>query len=141
MAQDPNLNALWCRALAEELRRGGVGHAVLCPGSRNAPLLFALARAFGGDAWSHAEERSAAFMALGAAKASGRPALVCVTSGSAVANCAPALAEAKYAGIPLIVVAADRPWELHDCGAPQTMNQRGAFAAFVEHELDIGEPT
>src|SRR3954469_9844142 len=103
MARDPNLNALWCRALAEELRRAGVGHAVLCPGSRNAPLLFALAEACGGDAWSHAEERSAAFMALGAAKASGRPALVCVTSGTAVANCAPALAEARAARGPVVV--------------------------------------
>ncbi|HYE07502.1 MAG TPA: 2-succinyl-5-enolpyruvyl-6-hydroxy-3-cyclohexene-1-carboxylic-acid synthase [Planctomycetota bacterium] len=140
MARDPNLNALWCRAIAEELRRGGVGDVVLCPGSRNAPLLFALAAAFP-DAWSHVDERSGAFMALGAAKASGRPALVCVTSGSALANCAPALAEATYAGIPLIVVAADRPWELHERGAPQTMRQAGALAAFLDDELDLGEPT
>ena len=144
---DPNLNARWCRCIAEELDRAGVGLVVLCPGSRNSPLLFALAAVFApqtGEAdrrLSHIDERSAAFIALGAAKASGRPAVVCVTSGSAVANCAPALAEAKAAGVALIVLAADRPWELHGCGAPQTMPQRGAFAAFLDHELALGEPS
>lgn len=144
---DPNLNARWCRCIAEELARAGTVLAVLCPGSRNSPLLFALAAAFapaGDEAErrvSHVDERSAAFIALGAARAAGRPAVVCVTSGSAVANCAPALAEAKAAGIALIVLAADRPWELHGCGAPQTMAQRGAFAAFLDHDLALGEPS
>ena len=143
---DLNRNARWCRCIAEELARAGTALVVLCPGSRNSPLLFALAEVFApapGERdrrLSHIDERSAAFIALGAAKTSGRPSVVCVTSGSAVANCAPALAEAKAAGVALIVLAADRPWELHGCGAPQTMPQRGAFAAFVDHELALGEP-
>ena len=144
---DPNRNARWCRCIAEELARAGTALVVLCPGSRNSPLLFALADAFAPAAGerdrrlSHIDERSAAFIALGAAKAAGRPAVVCVTSGSAVANCVPALAEAKAAGVALIVLAADRPWELHGCGAPQSMPQRGAFTAFLDHELALGEPS
>ena len=147
MITDANLNARWCRCIAEELARAGVGLVVLCPGSRNSPLLFALAAVFAPAAGerdrrlSHVDERSAAFIALGAAKISGRPAVVCVTSGSAVANCAPALAEAKATGVALIVLAGDRPWELHGCGAPQTMPQRGAFSAFLDHELALGEPS
>ena len=96
---DANLNARWCRCIAEELDRAGVALVVLCPGSRNSPLLFALAAVFAPAAGapdrrlSHIDERSAAFIALGAARASGRPAVVCVTSGSALANCAPALTE------------------------------------------------
>ncbi len=138
---DRDLNGLWCRALAEELRRSGVGRAVLCPGSRNSPLLFALASAFGDDAVSHVDERSGAFIALGASRGTGRPALVCVTSGSALANCAPALAEAQGAHLPLIVVVADRPWELHGCGAPQTMPQVQVLRGLVGgRECDLGEP-
>ncbi|GDY12924.1 2-succinyl-5-enolpyruvyl-6-hydroxy-3-cyclohexene-1-carboxylate synthase [Planctomycetota bacterium] len=141
--RDANLNALWCRAIAEELARGGVGLAVLCPGSRNSPLLFALADQFRDQALSHVDERSGAFIALGFARSSQSsqtPALICVTSGSALANCAPALAEAQAAHLPLIVVAADRPWELHGCSAPQTMPQAGAFRRLVDCELDLGEP-
>ncbi len=137
---DRDLNGLWCRALAEELRRSGVCRAVLCPGSRNSPLLFALAAAFGDDAVSHVDERSGAFIALGATRLIGAPTLVCVTSGSALANCAPALAEAQGAHLPLIVVVADRPWELHGCGAPQTMPQVQVLRGLVGRECDLGEP-
>lgn len=137
---DDTLNALWCRCIAEELARGGVAHAVLCPGSRNSPLLFALADVFSGRCHEHLDERAAAFVALGLARATGAPAVVCVTSGTAVANCAPALAEARALAIPLIVLAADRPWELHGCGAPQAMPQRDALRAFAGRQLDLGEP-
>lgn len=136
----PSHNAVWCRALAEELRRAGAVAAFLCPGSRNAPLLFALAEVFGGDAHPLAEERSAAFAALGVARATGRPAVVCVTSGSAVANLAPALLEAAAAGLPLIAVAADRPRELHDCGAPQTAPQTALLAPVVRETVLLPEP-
>jgi 2-succinyl-5-enolpyruvyl-6-hydroxy-3-cyclohexene-1-carboxylate synthase len=138
---DPVLNALWCRAIAEELARGGVARAVLCPGSRNSPLLFALADVFGRHAFSHVDERSAAFIAIGAMRAGCGPVAVCVTSGSAVANCAPALAEAQAAHLPLIIIAADRPWELHGCGAPQSMPQAGVLRGLVDRELDLGEPS
>ncbi len=138
---DPNRNARWARLVAEDLHRGGVGHAILCPGSRNAPLLFALATAFGDDAISHVDERSAGIISLGLARATGRPAVVCVTSGSALANLLPAVVEADAAGVPLVVLSADRPWELHDCGAQQAMRQRGILGPFVHGELAAGEPT
>ncbi len=138
---DPNLNALWCRALAEELRRAQVGHVVLCPGSRNSPLLFALHAQFSDACRTLIDERSAGFFALGLIKASGAPVAICVTSGSAVANLAPALVEADAAELPLIIISADRPWELQHCGAPQTMEQRGIFTPFVRNELMLGEPT
>jgi 2-succinyl-5-enolpyruvyl-6-hydroxy-3-cyclohexene-1-carboxylate synthase len=138
---DPNLNALWSRCIAEEFKRAGITHAVLCPGSRNSPLVFALAAALGDGCISHIDERSGAFIALGLARATGRPAVICVTSGSALANCLPAIAEASAMAIPLLVAAADRPWELHDCGAPQSMPQCGIFRDFLAGELDLGEPT
>jgi 2-succinyl-5-enolpyruvyl-6-hydroxy-3-cyclohexene-1-carboxylate synthase len=138
---DPNLNALWCRAIAEELRRAKVAQVVLCPGSRNSPLLFALHAQFGDACHTHIDERSAAFFALGLIKASGAAVAICVTSGSAVANLAPALVEADAAELPLIMVSADRPWELHHCGAQQTMEQHGIFAPYVRSALMLGEPT
>jgi 2-succinyl-5-enolpyruvyl-6-hydroxy-3-cyclohexene-1-carboxylate synthase len=137
---DPNRNARWCRLIAEELVRAGIQHAVLCPGSRNNPLLFALAAQSDLICHSHIDERSAGFLALGMARASGRPAVVCVTSGSALANLLPAVTEAHAAGLPLIVISADRPWEAHACGAPQTMRQHGALAGFAT-EFALGEPT
>lgn len=138
---DPNLNALWCRCIAEELVRSGVTCAVLCPGSRNSPLLFALAAQDGLTTYTHIDERSAGFLALGLARAGDGRVAVCVTSGSALANLLPAVAEADAAGLPLVVVAADRPWELQGCGAPQTMAQRGLFGRMVRAELALGEPT
>jgi 2-succinyl-5-enolpyruvyl-6-hydroxy-3-cyclohexene-1-carboxylate synthase len=138
---DPNLNALWCRAIAEELKRAGVKYVVLCPGSRNSPLLHALHAQFGDAAISHIDERSAGFMALGLARASDERVAICVTSGSALANLLPAVVEADAAELPLIIISADRPWELIDCGAPQAMEQRGVFAPYVRQSLALGEPT
>ena len=138
---DPNRNARWSRCIAEELRRGGAGLAVLCPGSRNSPLLFPLAHVFGTDAVSHIDERSAGFLALGFIRASGRPAVVCVTSGSAVANLLPALVEAHADRLPLIVVTADRPWEAIGCGAPQALRQEGLLTPAVVREVFLGEPS
>jgi 2-succinyl-5-enolpyruvyl-6-hydroxy-3-cyclohexene-1-carboxylate synthase len=138
---DVNLNALWARLIVEELYRGGVRTAVLCPGSRNSPLLFAFARMEGMRVLSHTDERSAGFIALGVAKGGGEPAAVCVTSGSALANLLPAVVEAHATHLPLVVVAADRPWEMHANGSAQAMPQRGIFADFIAGELDLGEPT
>jgi len=139
MTTDPNLNALWSRAIAEELARAGCGGVVLCPGSRNSPLLFALAAQFGDNAWSCIDERAAAFAALGAIKATGKAMAVCVTSGTAVAECLPAMCEAGAMGLPLILLAADRPWEMQDRGAAQTMSQRGIFVGHAA-EVQLGEP-
>ena len=138
---DANRNARWARLIAEELRRAGVSHVVLCPGSRNSPLLFALAAQFGPAAISHVDERSAGFIALGLIRATGTAAAVCVTSGSAVANLLPAVCEAAAAELPLIVISADRPWEAHDASSPQTMPQRGIFGDFMRAEIALGEPT
>lgn len=137
---DLNRNARWCRLIAEELQRAGTTHVVLCPGSRNSPLVFALAAVFGAGALSHVDERSAGFIAIGLIRATGERAAVCVTSGSALANLLPAVCEADAAELPLIVISADRPWEAHGCAAPQTMPQRGILSAFVRGELALGEP-
>jgi 2-succinyl-5-enolpyruvyl-6-hydroxy-3-cyclohexene-1-carboxylate synthase len=136
---DPNLTALWCRLIAEELHRCGVARAVLCPGSRNSPLLHALHRELGAGCISHVDERSAGFIALGLAKRSGAPVAVCVTSGGAVANLQPAAAEAFAARIPLLLISADRPWEAHGSSSPQTMRQGGAFGHAVCDDLLLGE--
>jgi 2-succinyl-5-enolpyruvyl-6-hydroxy-3-cyclohexene-1-carboxylate synthase len=118
----------------DELVRCGVRHAVLCPGSRNAPLSFALhAAEQSGRLNLHVriDERSAAFLALGLALRSGKPVPVVCTSGTAVANLHPAVLEAHHAGIPLLAVTADRPGELVGTGANQTVCQSGLFGAAV----------
>jgi 2-succinyl-5-enolpyruvyl-6-hydroxy-3-cyclohexene-1-carboxylate synthase len=122
------------RAIVDELVRGGVTDAVFCPGSRNAPLAFALHAAdAAGDLRLHVriDERTAGFLALGLALRSGRPVPVCTTSGTAVANLHPAVLEASYAGVPLLVVTADRPAALVGTGASQTIVQDGIFAGAV----------
>jgi 2-succinyl-5-enolpyruvyl-6-hydroxy-3-cyclohexene-1-carboxylate synthase len=122
------------RVLVDELVRCGVRDAVLCPGSRNAPLSFALHEV---DAERRLrlhvriDERSAAFLALGLALGSGVPVPVVCTSGTAAANLHPAVLEAHHAGVPLLAVTADRPPELIGTGANQTVQQRGLFGAAV----------
>ncbi len=118
----------------DELVRNGVRHVVLSPGSRNAPLSFALhAAAVAGRVALHVriDERSAGFLALGLAKAGGVVAVVC-TSGTAVANLHPAVLEARHSGTGLLVVTADRPVELHRTGASQTVDQHGIFGAATD---------
>lgn len=138
-AQPPHLPLL--AALAAELARSGVQHAVLCPGSRNAPILLALEAEAGLRCWSAVDERSAGFLALGLAKATGMPAVVCVTSGTALSNLLPAATEAHEAGVPLLILSADRPPELRDVGAGQTIDQLRALGAVTRWtvELDLGE--
>ena len=126
------------RVLVDELVRCGVREAVLAPGSRSAPLAFALHAAdAAGRLRLHVriDERSAGFLALGLAKASGRPAVVATTSGTAAANLHPAVLEAAHAGVPLLALTADRPPELRGVGANQTVDQLRLFgpaARFVE---------
>ena len=132
-----NFNALWARALIDELRRGGVRDAVVCPGSRSAPLALACAELL--EVRTVIDERSAAFFALGAARAAGRPMLVVATSGSAGAHFYPAILEAEAAGVPLIALTADRPPELHGFGAPQTLDQQRLFGAHAQF-ADLGLP-
>ena len=126
--QLPNLNALYASMLFEELLRSGLGHVVLSPGSRCAPLTVAVARS--GCAHSLAnDERGAGFMALGFARASGRCAAVVVSSGTAVANLLPAVVEASQDRVPILLITADRPPELRDTAANQTVNQVGMLSS------------
>jgi 2-succinyl-5-enolpyruvyl-6-hydroxy-3-cyclohexene-1-carboxylate synthase len=128
--------------LVDELVRHGVRHAVLCPGSRSAPLAYALHEA---DAAGRLElhvrtdERAAAFLALGLAKR-GTPVPVVTTSGTAVANLHPAILEAGHSGVPLIALTADRPPELRGTGANQTTDQVGLFGPAPRWAHDLGTP-
>jgi 2-succinyl-5-enolpyruvyl-6-hydroxy-3-cyclohexene-1-carboxylate synthase len=131
------------RVLLDELVRGGVNDVVLAPGSRSAPLAIEAARAHDrGDVRLHVrvDERSAGFLALGLAKAGGQPVPVITTSGTAVANLAPAVQEAFHSALPLIVLSADRPAELRDTGANQTIDQVRAFDGIVRWSADIEAP-
>ena len=125
--------------LVDELVARGVTDAVLCPGSRNAPLSFALAAEKGITLHTRIDERTAAFVALGIAKGSRRPAAVVTTSGTAAANLHPAVLEAAHAGVPLVALTADRPARHRGTGANQTTDQVRLFgdaASFV----DLTEP-
>ncbi len=128
-------------AFADELGRSGVRHAVVSPGSRNAAILLALDAEPQLTCWPVVDERSAGFVALGIAKATGRPVAVCVTSGTAVSNLLPAVTEAHEAGVPLLLLTADRPAELRDVGAGQTIDQLRALDHVARWivEPDLGE--
>lgn len=136
-----NVNALWCSVLAETLARVGVRHAVISPGSRSAPLTFALTRHPEIAAVPVLDERSAAFFALGIAKREGRPTVLVCTSGSAGANYFPAVIEAQEAGVPLLVITADRPPEMRGCASGQTIDQQKLLGDHVNffHELALPE--
>jgi 2-succinyl-5-enolpyruvyl-6-hydroxy-3-cyclohexene-1-carboxylate synthase len=133
-------------ALVDALVRAGVRHACICPGSRSTPLALCLAEHAALSRWVHVDERSAAFFALGLAKASGTPVALVCTSGTAAANFLPAIVEARYGRVPLLVLTADRPPELRDNGAPQAIDQIHLYGSnvkwFVEMPLpDAAEPT
>jgi 2-succinyl-5-enolpyruvyl-6-hydroxy-3-cyclohexene-1-carboxylate synthase len=135
-------NTTFVRTLIAALAASGVEHACVTPGSRSAPLSIALADSEIRD-WSHHDERSAAFFALGIAKTTGRPVVVVTTSGTAAVELHPALVEASASQIPLIALTADRPTDLYDVGAPQTIDQRDLFGTTVKwaHDLDVPNPT
>jgi 2-succinyl-5-enolpyruvyl-6-hydroxy-3-cyclohexene-1-carboxylate synthase len=137
-ASAPNASTAQARVLVDELARGGLTDVVLCPGSRSAPFAFALDAEPRIRLHVHPDERSAAFVALGIAQVTGRPAAVVVTSGSAVANLHPAVVEADAAGVPLLLLTADRPPELRETGADQTIRQVGMFGSALRWEVDLG---
>jgi 2-succinyl-5-enolpyruvyl-6-hydroxy-3-cyclohexene-1-carboxylate synthase len=129
--------------LVGELVRGGVTEAVLSPGSRSAPLAFALhGAAAEGRLRLHVriDERTAGFLALGLAKASGRPVPVVTTSGTAAVNLHPAVVEASHSGVPLLALTADRPPELRGVGANQTIDQLGLYGTAVQLFVDLPAP-
>jgi 2-succinyl-5-enolpyruvyl-6-hydroxy-3-cyclohexene-1-carboxylate synthase len=126
------------QAIVDELARCGMRHAVTAPGSRNAPIALTLAADERIDAVSVLDERSAGFVALGMAKASGRPVAVTCTSGTAAANLLPAVVEAHEARVPLIVLTADRPPELRDVGAGQAIDQLRLFGSAAKWFVEVG---
>ena len=136
---DPtNRNTALASAMAEELDRCGVDHAFISPGSRSTPLALAIRQQTGIESSVVLDERSAGFLALGAAQASGLPVVVLCTSGSAAANLHPAIAEADEAAVPLIVLTADRPPELRGIGAGQTIDQLKLYGAAVRWFCEVG---
>ncbi len=118
----------------------GVSQAVITPGSRNTPLAIAFAERPDISHSVHLDERSAAFFALGAAKATGSPAVLICTSGTAAAEYTPAVHEAAMARVPLVVITADRPPELRDVSAPQAIDQRNLYAGAVKWSHELATP-
>ena len=134
-----SVQATFSATLVDEWVGLGVTDAVICPGSRSTPLAVALAERL--RTHVRLDERSAAFFALGLAMATGRPTIICVTSGTAAVELHPAVVEAHHARVPLIVCTADRPPELHGTGAPQTIDQDGLYASAVRWAAAPGVPS
>ncbi|MBK9181255.1 MAG: 2-succinyl-5-enolpyruvyl-6-hydroxy-3-cyclohexene-1-carboxylic-acid synthase [Acidimicrobiales bacterium] len=132
--------ATFCATLVDEWLRAGVTEAVVSPGSRSTPLALALAADGRLRLHVHHDERSAAFVAVGLGAASGRPAVVLTTSGTAAVELHPAVVEADQAGVPMLACTADRPPELHDVGGPQTVDQVHLFGRAVRWFADPGVP-
>ena len=136
-----NTNSLWASILVETLRRLGLTTAVICPGSRSTPLTIALAQNPQIEAIPILDERSAAFFALGIAKRSKLPVVLVCTSGTAGANFYPAVIEAKYSRVPLIVLTADRPPELRDCYSGQTIDQLRLYGNYPNWQSELAIPS
>lgn len=135
------INRIWSETLLTELNQFGVEHVCIAPGSRSTPLTLEAADNPDFTIHTHFDERGLGFMALGLAKASKSPVAVIVTSGTAVANLLPSIAEAKLTGEKLVLLTADRPIELVGCGANQAINQLGIFSQHVSASLNLPSPT
>jgi 2-succinyl-5-enolpyruvyl-6-hydroxy-3-cyclohexene-1-carboxylate synthase len=133
-------NTLWARSFVDELARARVREIVLAPGSRSTPLVMAFARDGRFRLRVHVDERSAAFFALGVGKASGTPAAVLTTSGTATANVFPAVVEAYESEVPLLVLTADRPARLRGGDANQTIDQVGLYGTHARASLEVPAP-
>ncbi len=139
--QYPNINALWSSLLIEELWRLGVRHCCIAPGSRSAPLTLVSAEHHAITTHVHFDERGLGFFALGLAKSSLSPVAIITTSGTAVANLYPAIIEARQSAVPLVIITADRPPELIDCGANQAIEQQDIYAGYPGATLNLPTPT
>jgi len=138
--REENRNAAWASVFVDELARAGVTHACIAPGSRSTPLVLALTEEAGIRTHVHLDERSAAFFALGIGKATGRPAAVVTTSGTAAANLLPAAVEADRSDAPLLLLTADRPARLRGTDANQTIDQVGMFGSRVRLYHEVAAP-
>ncbi|BAY93923.1 MULTISPECIES: 2-succinyl-5-enolpyruvyl-6-hydroxy-3-cyclohexene-1-carboxylic-acid synthase [unclassified Tolypothrix] len=137
-----NVNQLWADILTETLKRLGLTCAVICPGSRSTPLAVAFAQQKPDiEAISILDERSAAFFALGQAKASGKPVVLVCTSGTAGANFYPAIIEARESRVPLLILTADRPPELRDCHSGQTIDQVKLYGTYPNWQTELALPS
>ncbi|MFP4300200.1 MAG: 2-succinyl-5-enolpyruvyl-6-hydroxy-3-cyclohexene-1-carboxylic-acid synthase [Spirulinaceae cyanobacterium] len=135
-----NLNTLWAAVIAETLARLGLQTAIACPGSRSTPLTVAFAQHPHIETLPILDERSAAFFALGVAKQQGLPVVLICTSGTAGANFYPAVIEAYYSHVPLIVLTADRPPELRHCHAGQAINQTRLYGQYSRDYVELATP-
>ncbi|AHF99401.1 2-succinyl-5-enolpyruvyl-6-hydroxy-3-cyclohexene-1-carboxylate synthase [Halostagnicola larsenii XH-48] len=140
MTGPPNEATLWARILVEELADGGLEAVCIAPGSRSTPLTVAFAAHPDVEVFSHLDERSAAFFALGRSRRTGEPTALVCTSGTAAANFHPAVIEANQARVPLLVLTADRPPELRDSGANQTVDQVKLYGDAVRWYAELPEP-
>jgi 2-succinyl-5-enolpyruvyl-6-hydroxy-3-cyclohexene-1-carboxylate synthase len=138
VARTVSVQATFAATLVDEWIHAGVTDAVICPGSRSTPMALALAARL--RVHVRLDERSAGFFALGLSMATGRPTIICVTSGTAAAELHPAVVEAHQGRVPLIVCTADRPPELHHVGASQTIDQVGLFTTATRWASDPGVP-
>ncbi|WP_306058052.1 2-succinyl-5-enolpyruvyl-6-hydroxy-3-cyclohexene-1-carboxylic-acid synthase [Natronococcus wangiae] len=136
----PNRATLWGRTLVDELAKGGLEAVCIAPGSRSTPLTAAFVEHPDIEVFSHLDERSAAFFALGRARRTGEPTALVCTSGTAAANFHPAVIEAAQARVPLLVLTADRPAELRDSGANQTIDQVKLYGDAVRWYAELPEP-
>ena len=127
-------------ALVDEFYQLGVRHAVFSPGSRSTTMAMLFTEYEGFETYMNIDERSASFMALGIAKAHKEPTVLVCTSGSAVAHYLPAILEAQYSGVPLIILSADRPYTLLHTGAPQTVDQQKIFGTAVNYYEELAVP-
>lgn len=136
-----NTNTVWASILVETLQRLGLTTAVICPGSRSTPLAIAFAQHNQIEAIPILDERSAAFFALGVAKATGCPVVLVCTSGTAGANFYPAVIEAKESRVPVLVLTADRPPEMRDCHSGQTIDQLKLYGNYPNWQTEIAVPS
>src|SRR5699024_4067121 len=125
--------------VVDELARNGLSVVVISPGSRSTPLAMTLTEHDGINTWIHIDDRSDAFFAFGMAKQTKRPVAMVCTSGTAAANYFPAIVEAYYSRVPLVILTADRPHELRDVGAPQAIEQIKLYGYYVKwfHEMAL----
>jgi 2-succinyl-5-enolpyruvyl-6-hydroxy-3-cyclohexene-1-carboxylate synthase len=131
---------LYAVVFVDELQRAGVQNVVICPGSRSTPLAMAFAEQRVIRTWMHVDERSAAFFGLGMAKKLRQPVALVCTSGTAAANFLPALVEATLSHVPLLVLTADRPHELRDNGAPQSIDQNRLYGTYAKWFVEVALP-
>lgn len=141
LSNAPNLNYLWAHLIVEELIRNGADYFCIAPGSRSSALAISMAQHPKAKLITHFDERGLAFYALGHSSATGKPSVVLTTSGTAVANLFPAIVEASKKKVPLIILTADRPIELRQTGAHQTIDQVSIFGNYVRYFFDLPSPT